>query len=872
MIKLIFFIALYVLFISTATHAACTPSGTTGDDIVNCTGTVNGWQQFYGGNDNISLQNVTGNASYALDDANGITTGTDGQDKFYATNSHFELVLGFGKDDYFEINSSIFSNLYADTYYTWVQQRGDDTIIIRNSISDGWILGGNDNDTIEIYDSNVSQVVAGYSDVYNNFIYTPHDGNDTILLDHVNCTTPNYYYPTIPSSIATGNGDDTIEMIHGGEAFIVLGAYGNDTIIIRDGEHFNSCDYNDENNLARKCGIYGDIEYVLEHSIPHDDNYMSIHHGDDQIILKDADIRDIVVDGGHGSDIITIHTPVQLSGTLLDGGDDKSIADTFIDQLYFEQWSGDIEGKKLRNWEQIILHDISNITLTDNNMSVGSDNGIDAVSNLPYGLIVEDNSILNIKHSYLIDGNLHNSATINMQDGGVPGEIVTISHDYTSNNGVLYLDVTLDDASPNITDRVVIHGDTQGTTTLYINNINGLGGQTPTGDNEGILLIEVAGNSNAVFQLSNTLHIGKYTYTLHKGSSGNWYLQSQKDLAAIKLVKTVDKTTITKPEMLDYTIVLTNAGNIALNSVEVTDTRPDGSLQTLILQSGDNNHNQKLDLNEKWLYTTTYIVTQEDIDKGITVTNKAKVTTSDGASALGYAYTQIKQHNNYSFTKKTTSNPQCVGDQLFYTFTVKNLGNTRLKVSKITDDNCKSTIKLKSESSQQNQILDLNEEQVYTCTSLPVTVFEAKVCKVINVANIAIKTNLSNTELKEKTSKVTTPINIPDPCPCETTILERSPLMPSDSNVPSLSSTSATIQWKDNAFNEIGFKIYRDNILVGATQKDKTSFSINNLQPRTTYTYIIKSYNKYGISYRTIITFTTKDDYTWLPTIYSLFL
>ena len=869
--KLISSILLLILLTSHSLNAACIPSGTAGDDTVTCTGNINGWQQFYGGNDHISLQDVTGSAVYWLDETTHGNPTTDGEDRFYATNSSFLWVFGFGKNDYFDINNSIFSNLYADTNPYWVEQRGDDTIIIRNSVSDGWIQGGNDNDTIEIYDSNVSTVAAGYSDVYN-FDYTPFDGNDTVLLDHVNFTIPNYHYNTIPGAISAGKGDDYIEMIHGGEAFNVAGGYGNDIIIIRDGEHLNACNYFDENNVARQCGIYGDAEYVVEQNISHDDTYISIHHGDDQINLEDADIRNIVVNGGHGSDIITIHTPVLLSGTLLDGGDDKSIADTFIDQLHFEQWSGDVEGEKLRNWEQVILHNISDIILTDSNISVGSDNGIDAVSNLPYGLIVEDNSILNIKHSYLIDGNFHNSATLNMQDGGVPGQIVTISHDYTSNNAVLYLDVTLNDASLNIADKLIVHGNTQGTSTLYIDNINGLGGQTPTGDNTGILLIEVNGSSNAIFQLASTLQVGEYNYTLHKGSNGNWYLQSKKDLATIKLVKTVDKTRISKLEILNYTIVLTNTGNIALNTIEVTDTLPNGTHKILTLQSGDTNHNNKLDLNEKWIYKTTFTVIQDDIDKGNTLINTANVTTAENTSALGYAQTQIIQQSEYSFTKHTISNPQCVGDQLFYTFTVKNLGNTRLKVSKITDDNCKSTIKLKSESSQQNQILDLNEEQVYTCTSLPVTVFEAKVCKVNNVANIAIKTNLSNTELKEKTSKVTTPINIPDPCPCETTILERSPLMPSDSNVPSLSSTSATIQWKDNAFNEIGFKIYRDNILVGTTKKDKTSFNINNLQPRTTYIYTVKSYNAYGASYRALITFTTKDDYSWLPAIYNLML
>jgi len=421
-------------------------------------------------------------------------------------------------------------------------------------------------------------------------------------------------------------------------------------------------------------------------------------------------------------------------------------------------------------------------------------------------------------------------------------------------------------------DRLIVQGDTQGDTTLYIDNINGLGGQTPTGDNVGILLVEVQGQSNAIFQLSSPLHAGAYSYTLHKGSNGNWYLQSHKDITSINLVKTVDKINISKPELLSYTIAVTNTGNVALNAIEVTDTLPNGIMQTLTLQSGDINQNHQLDLNEKWLYTTTYHATQDDMDRGDTLINLANVNTSDGVSDLASAYTLIMQNNHYSFTKSTTSNPKCIGDSLLYTFTVKNLGNTRLKVSKITDDNCKSTIALKSESSVQNTLLDIDEEQTYTCTSLPVTAYEAKVCEVINVANIAVKTNLSHTVLQEKTSKVITPIHIADPCPCQTVILERPPLMPTNSHVPLLTSTSATISWEDNAFNETGFKIYSNNILVGTTGKNETSFRINNLQARTTYTYIIKSYNSYDESYRATITLTTKDDYAWLPAIYNLML
>jgi len=864
----------YVNFISL--QAACTnypaiPGNV--DQNFTCINTAPPNIQVYGGSDKITMDTIVNAAQIIwLDDSLCTNVAEDGNDTLIINNSTVKELLSCSGDDRFEIYDSRIRTIYADTYGGNVYQRGNDTILLERSSSYGWILGGNDNDTITIIDSRVSFVSSGYSNVYTGLPgyidYTPYDGNDTIILDNVDFSEPNFYYPNWPGSVGSGKADDIIIFKNGGNAFGISAGHGNDTIIVEDPMLFNDCNYTNERGNITYCGIYSDEPYELEEG-----NSTYTLHGNDKIILKNGDISKIVVEGGHGSDLLQIHTPVTLTDTNLSGGDDRSIVDSFVDRLVFSGWVGDINASYLQNWETIVLNNISEIDFLNTTLVTGFELGIDPQTNLPYGLVLQNNSYLNISQNFILDGNLYNNAIVDMQkDGNLPKGIFIVKNNYVGQNASLYFDVTLNDASPSISDRLIVEGDTQGDTTLYINNISGVGGQTPIGDNAGILLIEVHGISNAVFQLSTALQAGEYKYTLHKGSNGNWYLQSQKDLAAIKLVKIVDKTSISKPEVLNYTITLNNTGNIVLNTIEVTDILPNGTHKTLILQSGDTNHNNKLDLNEKWVYTTTFIATQDDIDKGNTLTNTANVTTLESPSALGSAQTQIIQQSEYSFRKKTNSRPLFIGDSLVYTFTIKNIGNTRLKVLKITDDNCKSNITLKSESSQQNGILDLNEEQIYTCTSLPITHYEANICEVINIANVAVKTNLSNSTLQEKTSKITTFINVHNSCTCETAILERSPLMPSDSNVPSLSSTSATIQWEDNAFNEIGFEIYKDNILVGTTGKDKTSFTIENLQPRTTYTYTIKSYNEYGTSYRTTITFTTKDDYAWFPAIYNLFL
>jgi len=611
-----------VLFFGTwSADAACMPAATGGDDNVVCTGTVSGFQYLYGGSDTISLQGVSGNGVYWLDKSTHGDPATDGNDTFYASESHFYWVFGFGKNDYFEVNGSTFSNLYGDTNPYWVDQRGDDTIIIRNSVSNGWICGGNDNDRIEISDSNVSNVGSGYSDVYG-FDYTPFDGNDTIVLDNVNFTEPNYYYPAVPGAVGGGKDDDWIEMSRG-EAYNVSGGHGNDIIIIAEGTHFHQCSYVDDLGLSRLCGIYGDVDYVLELNASHDQSYISSHHGDDNITIYDADLSGIVVNGGHGSDTLALFAPVMLAGTYLDGGDDGSSADGFVDRVIFEQWAGDLNGSQFHNWEQVVLLNASNITFSDTNITVSGDSGI--FLSRPYGLILEDNSQLNLYHNFLVDGSLHNRAVLNLQDHNASGTILEVSHDYTAEGGELYLDTVLNDGTSTISDVLRVKGSTAGNTVIYINNVGGSGGQTGTGDNEGILLIEVNGTSAGTFVLDDTVEAGDYLYRLKKGSNGNWYLQSEAKVYALSLSKVMksnadedDSGDITLNDTLTYEVIAANTGNLIQYNVTVTDTKITPSSVTCA----------SLAPSQSCKLTGTYTVTQADMEAG-RVYNTASVSSDN---------------------------------------------------------------------------------------------------------------------------------------------------------------------------------------------------------------------------------------------------
>ncbi len=67
------------------------------------------------------------------------------------------------------------------------------------------------------------------------------------------------------------------------------------------------------------------------------------------------------------------------------------------------------------------------------------------------------------------------------------------------------------------------------------------------------------------------------------------------------------------------------------------------------------------------------------------------------------------------------------------------------------------------------------------------------------------------------------------------------PNPPSNLVLTPLSSSSVRVQWKDNSDDEIGFKIFRDGVLIDTTASNATSFVDTGLKAQTTYTYTVKA-------------------------------
>ena len=87
------------------------------------------------------------------------------------------------------------------------------------------------------------------------------------------------------------------------------------------------------------------------------------------------------------------------------------------------------------------------------------------------------------------------------------------------------------------------------------------------------------------------------------------------------------------------------------------------------------------------------------------------------------------------------------------------------------------------------------------------------------------------------------------------------PLSPSNLSMSSHSENSLTLSWTDNATNETGYKVYKDENLLSTLNAGSTSISVNGLTKNTKYKFWVKSYNSDGESFPAELSVTTKGIY-----------
>lgn len=125
-------------------------------------------------------------------------------------------------------------------------------------------------------------------------------------------------------------------------------------------------------------------------------------------------------------------------------------------------------------------------------------------------------------------GNLDNQGSIALSNNeSSSGTTLIVNGDYNGQSGSkIYLNGSIEQ-DDSLMDKLEIVGNTSGSSTVYITNVNGAGGSTI----DGIQVISVGGASDASFVQGNRVVAGLYDYYLHKGNisgtdPGSWYLSS----------------------------------------------------------------------------------------------------------------------------------------------------------------------------------------------------------------------------------------------------------------------------------------------------------------------------------------------------------
>ena len=181
-------------------------------------------------------------------------------------------------------------------------------------------------------------------------------------------------------------------------------------------------------------------------------------------------------------------------------------------------------------------------------------------------------------------------------------------------------------------------------------------------------------------------------------------------------------------DTVSYTFTVSNEGNVSLNDIAVIDS----IVPVVTFISGDDDGDSELDVDEAWIYTGDYNVTQADIDTG-SITNQAEATgtgpngaqvsdLSDGSVVTedGPTVTDLCQDAAIAIIKVGTFNDNDADgcstagvDTVSYTFTVSNEGNVSLSDIAVIDSIVPVVTFISGDDDGDSE-LDVDEAWIYT--------------------------------------------------------------------------------------------------------------------------------------------------------------
>lgn len=351
------------------------------------------------------------------------------------------------------------------------------------------------------------------------------------------------------SALAQGDGRDTFLMTGG----TITRAFEDGDVAVMTGGSIGRVDMKLDNNVFEMSG--GTIINNLVTGFGRDTitlsggivgGNVSVSGGDDQITLSGGEIRGevrtsvgndnfnwltggyarsnvLMADGNDTARLYNLSEYYLSANPLLDGGAGNDV-------LTFDNTVSSQPGR-YANWETINVSNGSQLDLAsalvlgDNVSNTGVLN-IDSTSTL----ISTSGSILPFSAGSL--ALLENAGTLDVSDAGrsLTGTL-TVTGNYTGQNGrLLLLSALGDDASAS--DRLVVaQGRISGFTRMIVSNSGGLGALTRGNGIEVVQTINGATSDSGAFLLQNPLSAGAYQYYLFKGgatagSENSWFLRS----------------------------------------------------------------------------------------------------------------------------------------------------------------------------------------------------------------------------------------------------------------------------------------------------------------------------------------------------------
>ncbi len=454
-----------------------------GVDTVTILSTINGNVDTGAGNDTVRIG------------GSGLVTGTG----LISTGTGEDIILAYldgqstGKIDTGADNDTLKIGFEgADTHAAKLNEvdmgDGDDTVIAFSQSEVTKLDTNTGNDKVYLLDeTNVGELIVGAGNDIVTLGVTSYAVTDGLLTqeqaDQFHTT-----HTVSLTSLDTGDGMDTVELAS--ETSItgnLLTGNDKDILLVKDNARINGSanmgaglDEATISNTAivANMDLGGDDDTLLVQNNAKITGLTKLGAGNDGAIIKDfAEVANL--DAGIGDDITTVSDvttigavnmgdgsdelilngdQITLTGTL-DGGDDISEADGFVDRLTFNGWNTSLPNVDYVNWEYMTLEN-SNFT-------------VDGQKELNVGTLeVKNNSSLKVNtdlpSDVKVNGNLANDGTIDMSNNKVGGGL-TVAGDYTG-NGTLVMDVNLKDET---SDQLVVGGDVQSSGNIDFNRVGG---------------------------------------------------------------------------------------------------------------------------------------------------------------------------------------------------------------------------------------------------------------------------------------------------------------------------------------------------------------------------------------------------------------